>query len=298
MSKIAKDDKVFVPGSKKNIVPFMRDVFTIPTNARQKPNLIGSVCTECEEYFFPKTGQKATCDNPFCPRSTKETLLSGRGKILSATVTRSSVEGNEVERVSAVILLEEGIKVNSPLIGWEGFEYLLVPGTPVEVVLQEMGETEGGDVIVGYAFRLVTGRKKPQFSQEEEEVAPEAVPLVEASEPAEEPKPKEAPAVEAVVEAKKKTREASKKTVKKKAAKKPIKKKIPIKKKTAKKPAKKKVVKKKTSKKPVKKKAAVKSKKKVPVKKSAKKKAPPKKAKSKSSKSKKKAAKKTKSRRT
>ena len=163
MSESAKDDKIFVPGSKKNIVPFMRDVFTIPTNARQKPNLIGSVCTECEEYFFPKTGQKATCDNPFCPRSTKETLLSGQGKILSATVTRSSVEGEEEKRVSSVILLKEGIKVNSSLIEWEGFEYLLVPGTPVEVVLQEMGENDEGDVIVGYAFRLVTGRKKPQL---------------------------------------------------------------------------------------------------------------------------------------
>ncbi|MDP6278220.1 MAG: hypothetical protein QGI11_06890, partial [Nitrospinota bacterium] len=67
-------------------MPFMRDVFTIPTNSRQKPALIGSVCEECEEYFFPKTGQKATCDNPFCPRSTSTTHLSGRGKILSATL--------------------------------------------------------------------------------------------------------------------------------------------------------------------------------------------------------------------
>ena len=73
-------------------------------------------------------------------------MLSGRGKILSATVTRLSVDG-QGERASAVILLEEGIKVNSPLLEWEGFQYLLVPGTPVEVVLREMGETDDGNVI-------------------------------------------------------------------------------------------------------------------------------------------------------
>ena len=142
----AKKTAIFVPGSKPHVVPFMRDVFTIPPNPREKPRLIGSQCKECEEYFFPKTGAKATCDNPFCPRSTSEVLLSGRGRLLSATVPRSH-EGQE--RASAVILLEEGIKINSALVDWEGFRDLLVPGTPVELVLQEMevrenGETEGG----------------------------------------------------------------------------------------------------------------------------------------------------------
>ncbi len=280
MSETVKDDKIFVPGSKKNIVPFMRDVFTIPTNARQKPNLIGSVCTECEEYFFPKTGQKATCDNPFCPRSTKETLLSGRGKILSATVTRTSVEGVEDERVSTVILLEEGIKVNSPLIGWEGFQYLLVPGTPVEVILQEMGETEEGEVIVGYAFRMVTGRKKPQLPEIKEEAPKKVSRKKKAAKKPEAaksrgPEAKAAPASKIAVE---------KKASKKKIVKKKVAKKKAIKKKVTKKTAKKKVVKKKAAKKIItKKKAASKGKKKAvknksPKKKTAKKSAGKKKA--------------------
>ena len=138
----------------------MRDVFTIPTNARRRPRLIGSVCQECEEYFFPKTGAKTTCDNPVCPRSTSEVLLSGKGRLLSATVTHSSVSGDG-ERVSAVILLEEGIKINSHLIGWEGYRDMLVPGSPVELALQDLGENEWGETQVGYAFRLVTGRRKP-----------------------------------------------------------------------------------------------------------------------------------------
>lgn len=242
MSETVKDDKIFVPGSKKNIVPFMRDVFTIPTNARQKPNLIGSICTECEEYFFPKTGQKATCDNPFCPRSTKETLLSGRGKILSATVMRTSVEGVEEERVSSVIMLEEGIKVNSPLIGWEGFQYLLVPGTPVEVILQEMGETDEGDVIVGYVFHLVTGRKKPQFPEKKEE-APKKVSrakkVTAKKLPAEESSGLDAKKAAAPTPKKAPKKSAVKKSVKKKAAKKNVTKKV-----AKKKPAKKKVTKK------------------------------------------------------
>jgi uncharacterized OB-fold protein len=258
MSETVKDDKIFIPGSKKNIVPFMRDVFTIPTNARQKPNLIGSICTECEEYFFPKTGQKATCDNPFCPRSTKETLLSGRGKILSATVMRTSVEGVEEERVSSVIMLEEGIKVNSPLIGWEGFQYLLVPGTPVEVILQEMGETDEGDVIVGYVFHLVTGRKKPQFPEKKEEAPKKGSRAKKVT-------AKKLPAKESSgLDAKKAAaptpkKSAVKKSVKKKAAKKKVTKKVakkkPAKKKVTKKAAKKKTIKKNVKKKAVKKKS-------------------------------------------
>ena len=159
---------IFVPDKNKIIVPFMRDVFTIPRNSRHKPKLIGSVCKECEEYFFPKTGSKATCDNPVCPRSTSEVLLSGKGKLLSATVTRSSVEGNE-ERVSAVIFLDEGIKINSHLIDWEGYRDMLVPGSPVELVLQDLGENEWLETQVGYAFRLITGRRKPVFPPTEEE---------------------------------------------------------------------------------------------------------------------------------
>jgi len=157
---------MYVPGSHEAVVPFMRDVFTIPTNRRVKPTLIGSFCGECEEYFFPKTGQKATCDNPFCPRSTSTALLTGKGKILSAAVMHSVVDRKD-ESVSSVILLEEGIKINSPLIGWEGYEYLLVPGSPVELVLQEMGLNDGGEMIIGYAFRLVTGRKKPRVESKD-----------------------------------------------------------------------------------------------------------------------------------
>lgn len=166
MTETINKSKIYIPGSKEDVIPFMRDVFTIPKNSRDKPRLIGSVCRECEEYFFPKTGAKATCDNPFCPRSTSEIYLSGKGQILSATVTRSAV--GEEARVSAVILLEEGIKVNSVILGWEGFEDMLVPGTPVEIVLQEMEETEEGVTVVGYAFHLNTGRRKPK---------PQSIPL-------------------------------------------------------------------------------------------------------------------------
>ena len=159
---------IFVPDKNKVVIPFMRDVFTIPRNSRHKPKLIGSVCKECEEYFFPKTGSKTTCDNPVCPRSTSEVLLSGKGKLLSATITRSSSDGN-LEHVSAVILLDEGIKINSHLIGWEGYRDMLVPGSPVELVLQDLGENEWRETQVGYAFRLMTGRRKPVFPPTEEE---------------------------------------------------------------------------------------------------------------------------------
>lgn len=280
MNKPSDDLKIYVPGSHKNIVPFMRDVFTIPTNARQKPALIGSVCEECEEYFFPKTGQKATCDNPFCPRSTSTTNLSGKGKILSATIMRKTAEGaEERERASAVILLEEGIKINSLIIGWDGYRYMLTPGSPVEMVLQELGLNEEGELVVGYAFRLVTGRKKPQ-AHEPEETEAEA----KARKKAEEKELKKKVAKKKAV----KKKAAKKKVVKKKAAKKKVVKKKAVKKKVAKKkaakkkPAKKKSAKKKVSKKKVSKKKTAKkkvakkkaAKKKVSKKKPAKKKAP------------------------
>ncbi len=215
----------------------MRDVFTIPTNSRQKPALIGSVCEECEEYFFPKTGQKATCDNPFCPRSTSTTHLSGKGKILSATVIPSPVAGND-DRASAVILLEEGIKLNSVIIDWEGFRYMLEPGSPVELVLQEMGMNDEGEMVIGYAFRLVTGRKKPQFPGEESGEA-------------------EAPVAKKVSVKKSASKKASvKKSVAKKAAKKVSVKKSAVKKTSGKKSAAKKAAKKVSVKKSASKKAS------------------------------------------
>ena len=175
MNSRQNEPSIFVPDKNKVVVPFMRDVFTIPRNSRHKPKLIGSVCRECEEYFFPKTGSKTTCDNPVCPRSTSEVLLSGKGRLLSATITHSSVDG-DVEHASAVILLDEGIKINSHLIGWEGYRDLLVPGSPVELVLQDLGENEWRETQVGYAFRLITGRRKPVFPPTEEEMrAAEAV---------------------------------------------------------------------------------------------------------------------------
>lgn len=214
MNKPSDDLRLYVPGTHEKIVPFMRDVFTIPTNASGKPTLLGSVCEECEEHFFPKTGQKATCDNPFCPRSTSTTHLSGRGKILSATIMRETAEGaGDRERASAVILLEEGIKINSLIIGWDGYRSMLSPGAPVELVLQEMGLNDAGEMIIGYAFRLVTGRKKPDVPEPE-------VPK--------EQKPKKA-AAKAV-----KKKVAKKKVVKKKAAKKTAAKKKVVKKKAPK----------------------------------------------------------------
>ncbi len=271
MTDVANELAIFVPGTKKNVVPFMRDVFTIPTGRRDKPRLIGSVCRECEEYFFPKTGAKATCDNPFCPRSTSEVLLSGKGKILSATVMRDPA--GEGKRVSAVILLEEGIKINSHLIGWLGFEDLLVPGSPVEIVLQEMEETEEGETVVGYAFRLVTGRRKPKLPAPEEgkkeakKKAPAPAGDGKMPQPAPAPEGKKEAGAEKAKAESKKSPPKPKPAPKKKAAKpkpKPKKKPAP-KKKAAKpkpKPKKKPAPKKKAVKPKPKKKAAAKAKKK------------------------------------
>ncbi|MEK6709790.1 MAG: hypothetical protein AABZ64_04345 [Nitrospinota bacterium] len=231
-TEVQKKSAVFVPGSKPNVVPFMRDVFTVPASSREKPRLIGSQCRECEEFFFPKTGAKATCDNPFCPRSTSEVFLSGRGKLLSATVTRSH-EGQE--RASAVILLEEGIKINSALADWEGFRDLLVPGTPVELVLQEMETRETGETVVGYAFRMVTGRRKPHFAPPPPPPAPKpaakkAAPAAPPAPAAKAPEPKKAPPAAAALP--KKTPAPPKKAAAKRAApkakpKKPVKKPAP-----------------------------------------------------------------------
>ena len=217
---VEKKTATFVPDPKANVVPFMRDVFTIPSNPREKPRLIGSQCKECEEYFFPKTGAKATCDNPFCPRSTSVVLLSGRGKLLSATVTRSH-EGQE--RASAVILLEEGIKINSVLLDWEGFRDLLVPGTPVELVLQKMEVRETGETVVGYAFKMVTGRRKPKFPPPPAPKPPavpaamKAAPAAAAKKAAPKPAPKKAKPKQKAPARKKPAKKAARTALKRKA---------------------------------------------------------------------------------
>ncbi|MFL2931716.1 MAG: hypothetical protein ACJZ47_02795, partial [bacterium] len=186
-----KESKRFFPGDSTNVVPLMRDVFTIPTSSRKRPKLIGSFCKECEEHFFPKTGSKATCYYPSCPRSTTEVMFGEKGKILSANVTRVSMDSTQ-ERVSAVIMLDEGIRINSHLIDWEGFRYLLIPDTPVELVLEKLNEDENGNSVVNYAYKLVTGNKKPRYEIPEVPVKrgrgrPRKHPIVELPEGAEAP---------------------------------------------------------------------------------------------------------------
>ena len=51
---------------------------------------------------------------------------------------------------------------------------MLVPGSPVALVLEDLGENESRETQVGYAFRLVTGSRKPVFPPTEEEIRAEA----------------------------------------------------------------------------------------------------------------------------
>ncbi|MFQ5894660.1 MAG: Zn-ribbon domain-containing OB-fold protein [Nitrospinota bacterium] len=163
--------------AKKRAIPFMRDMFAMPSSPRGKATLLGSRCDGCGDYFFPKVG---SC--PFClsPDQVREVKLSPRGKLVSHTLTRA-VPGAEETHASGIIQLPEGLQVNSVLTEWGGSEENLCPGAPMEMVLRKVGEDEEGNDLIGYMFRPVRLKVKvrkppPVAAAEPERPAPPPAP--------------------------------------------------------------------------------------------------------------------------
>jgi uncharacterized OB-fold protein len=124
-------------------VPAIEGWFTMEA----KPHLIGSQCTACGTYFFPKQDQY--CRNPGCDSTEfRDVELSRTGHIWSYTnacyqppTPYVAADPFEPFAIAAVQLEKEQMVVLGQVVTGTGVEELKV-GMPVELVLETLHETD------------------------------------------------------------------------------------------------------------------------------------------------------------
>jgi uncharacterized OB-fold protein len=129
--------------SSKPLAPAIEGWHTMST----KPHLIGTQCSECGTYFFPK--QNHYCKNPQCESTQfEEVELSRTGKIWSYTnacykppAPFVAPEPFEPYAIAAVQLDKEQMVVLGQVATGVSVEDLKV-GMTMELVLESLHETE------------------------------------------------------------------------------------------------------------------------------------------------------------
>lgn len=134
-------------------IPIIEGLFTLDP---EEPRLIGSRCTSCGTYYFPKT---ISCSNPDCTeKMVVEALLSRRGKLWSFTVQHYpppppfKAQEPFVPFGIGVVELPEEIRVAGILT--ESDPEKLKIGMELELLLEKAYE-EDGEEVVTWKFRPV-----------------------------------------------------------------------------------------------------------------------------------------------
>lgn len=117
-----------------------------------KPHLIGTRCTSCGTYYFPK--QKNFCKNPDCEgEEFTEVELSRTGKLWSFTNASYKPpepyiadEPFEPYAIAAVELEAEKMVVLGQVVKGVGVAQLKA-GMPMELALEPVASADGGQVL-------------------------------------------------------------------------------------------------------------------------------------------------------
>jgi uncharacterized OB-fold protein len=131
-------------------VPAIEGWFTLESGG---PHLLGTQCTKCKNYFFPK--ESMYCRNPRCVGSEfEEVRLSRTGKIWSFTNACYKPPEPYVSpdpfvpyAIAAVELADEKMVVLGQVASGVDFGSLSV-GTEVELVLEKLYEDEASEYMV------------------------------------------------------------------------------------------------------------------------------------------------------
>ncbi|NNE58735.1 MAG: Zn-ribbon domain-containing OB-fold protein [Hellea sp.] len=123
------------------------------TLEEKAPHLIGTQCTSCKTYYFPK--QSNYCRNPDCQSENfKEVPLSRTGKIWSYTNASYkppepfvAPENFVPFTIAAVELEQEKMIILGQMIGGVDTADIKV-GDPVELVMDPLYEDEDGEKLI------------------------------------------------------------------------------------------------------------------------------------------------------
>lgn len=132
--------------------------FTIPTDDKTPPQLLGSKCQQCGEVFFPRRHVCAKCLH----RKTADVLLSSSGTIYSYTYVHFPLFGGKREVKGygvGQIDLPEGPRVQSILMGGPN-DFKI--GMPVTMELETLKQDKDGNDVVIFRFRpAIAGGFRP-----------------------------------------------------------------------------------------------------------------------------------------
>ena len=134
----------------KTQVPAIEGWFTLYA---EKPHLLGSQCTSCSSYFFPR--ESMFCRNPGCEgREFQEVPLSRTGKIWSYTNNCYAPPKPYMApdpfvpyAIAAVELADEKMVIMGKVAAGTDFDALKV-GMEMELVLETLFEDEESEHIV------------------------------------------------------------------------------------------------------------------------------------------------------
>ena len=97
--------------------PLKQGYFTVPDDHAEPPRLLGTVCKDCGEYFFPKRAVCAKC----LSENTADASLGPQGTLYSYTFVHFPLFGStRMEHVGygvGQVDLPEGPRVQVPLAG-------------------------------------------------------------------------------------------------------------------------------------------------------------------------------------
>ena len=135
--------------------PLKQGYFTVPEDPGEPPKLLGTVCKDCGEYFFPKRAVCAKC----LSENTGDAMLGPQGTLYSYTFVHFPLFGStRVEHIGygvGQVDLPEGPRVQLPLAGKQE-DYRV--GMTLEAELEPMREEDDRDVVIIRFRPLETGR--------------------------------------------------------------------------------------------------------------------------------------------
>jgi uncharacterized OB-fold protein len=131
-------------------VPIEAGFFTIPDDPEESPQLLGTKCRACGEYFFPRRSICAKCLEP----DTEDVLLSPDGTLYTWTYVHFPMFGIKADDVRGYgvgqIDLPEGPRVQAVLSGGE-HEFRI--GMPMHLELESLKQNKEGQDVVIFRFR-------------------------------------------------------------------------------------------------------------------------------------------------